>query len=90
MNKIETFLSNLQPKIRDLTSAICTLVSLFPAMPFDNLYYRNIRKEKVSAFKAEKDNYNAKLYNLEKEAPNEPSWWLRHIPLANRSITARS
>ena len=34
LNKIETFLSNLQPKIRDLSSFIGSLVSLFPAMSF--------------------------------------------------------
>ena len=34
LNKIETFLSNLQPKIRDVSSVIGSLVFLFPAMPF--------------------------------------------------------
>ena len=30
---------------------------------------------------------NNKLRKLGKEATNELQWWLRHIPLANRSIT---
>ena len=44
LNLLETFLSNLQPKIRDLLSVIGTLVSLFAAMLFGKLYCRNIEK----------------------------------------------
>ena len=44
LNLLETFLSNLQPKIRDLLSVIGTLVSLFAAMSFGKLYCRNIEK----------------------------------------------
>ena len=45
-NKIETLLRNLQLKMRDLASAIGTLVSLFPAMPFGKLYYGKSWKRK--------------------------------------------
>ena len=86
MNKIGTFLSNLQPKIRDLASVIGTLVSLFPAMSFGKLYYRNLEKKKIVAPKPKKGNYNTKLHKLGKEAKNELQWELRHILLANRSI----
>ena len=87
LNEIETFLSNLQPKIRDLASVIGSLVSLLPAMPFGKLYYRNLEKEKILALKAKKGNYNAKLDKLGKEATNKLQWRLRHILLANGSIT---
>ena len=86
-NKIETLLRNLQLKMRDLASAIGTVVSLFPAMPFGKLYYGNLEKEKILPLKARKRNYNAKLYKLGKESKNEFQWWLRHIHLANRNIT---
>ena len=39
LNKIETFLRNLQPRIRDLAYVIGTLASLVLAMPFGKLYY---------------------------------------------------
>ena len=39
------------------------------------------------AIKAKKGNCNAKLHKLGKEAKNGLQWSLRHIPLANRSIT---
>ena len=87
LNKVETFLSNFPHKIRDLASVFGTLVSLFPAMPFVKLYCRNFEKEKILSLKAKKGNYNAKLHKLGKEATNELQWRLRHISLANRSIT---
>ena len=74
MNEIGTFLSNLQPKIRDLASVIGTLVSLFPAMSFGKLYYRNLEKKKIVAPKPKKGNYNTKLHKLGKEAKNELQW----------------
>ena len=88
--KIDTFRSNLQARITDLASAIDTLTSLFRAMPFGKLYCRNLEKEKILALKLIKGIImlmNNKLRKLGKEATNELQWWLRHIPLANRSIT---
>ena len=87
MNKVETFLSNLQLKIRDLAFVIDTLVSLFTGMPFGKLYYRNLEKEQILVLKGKKGNYNAKLHKFGKGATNELQWWLRHIPLSNGSIT---
>ena len=86
INKIELFLENTKPSIRDLASIIGTLVSLFPAMPFGKLYYRNLENEKMTALKLKKGNYNAKLQKLGNEAIKELQWWLKNIPLANRAI----
>ena len=44
--KLTLSLAISNKKIRDLASAIGTLVSLFPAMPFGKLYYRNFEKGK--------------------------------------------
>ena len=54
--KIETFLTNPQPKTRDLASVIGSLVSLFPTMPFGKLCYRNLEKENILALKTKKRN----------------------------------
>ena len=56
LNKTETFLSNLQSKITDLTSVIGTLASLFPAMTSGKLYHRNLEKTKMLAVKDKKGN----------------------------------
>ena len=66
MNKVETFLSNLQLKIRDLAFVIDTLVSLFTGMPFGKLYYRNLEKEKILALKGKKRIIMLNFINLEK------------------------
>ena len=40
VSKIRRFLENKSPKIRELASAIGSVISLFPAIPFSKLHYR--------------------------------------------------
>ena len=46
--KIKGLLKQIRSTIRDLLSVIGTFVSFIPALPFGNLKYRNLEKEKTA------------------------------------------
>lgn len=56
LNKIETFLSNLQPKITGVAPVNGTLAPLFPTMTSGKLYHRNLEKKKILAVKDKIEN----------------------------------
>ena len=49
--KIKNLLSDPSPSTRKLVSVIGSLISIFPAVPFGKLHYRNGEKEKIEFLK---------------------------------------
>ena len=83
--KTKNLSSDSSPSIRKLPSVIGPLISLFPAIPFGNLHYRNLEKEKTKFLKKSASNYEAKV-RISTFATDELKWWLHAILNAMNNI----
>ena len=86
LKKIKDLLYSRKTAIPKLDSVIGTLASLFQEMPYGKFNHRNLEKEKITLLRLKMENFNAKPGKLNSGATNELHWWLKNIPLANRSI----
>ena len=64
INIIQRFFEHNKRTITLLASVIGSCISLFPAMPFEKLCYRNLEKEKTNGLTLHKGNFNGKLGKL--------------------------
>ena len=62
--KIRKFLSISAPTIRQLSSIIGSVISLFPAIPLGRLHYRALKREKSSLLRKAGRNFNVKINSL--------------------------
>ena len=74
----QNILSNYQVTIRDLAQTIGVIVSSFRAVPYGQLYYRELEKCKVQSLARSVGNFDRKAYISEKGA-DELQWWMRNI-----------
>ena len=76
--KIKKVLVNKSPNIRQITSIIELVISIFPAVPLGEMDYRDLERKKVSFLKDESGNFEAKL-PLNQHIVTELQWWLDAI-----------
>jgi len=75
--------------IRVLAQVIGVLVSTFPAVPYGQLYYRNLEACKVSSLNRSRGNFDHMAY-ISKEAANELCWWKDNIVNSSAPIRRMS
>ena len=66
----QNILSNYQVTIRDLAQTIGVIVSSFRAVPYGQMYYRELEKWKVQSLARPGGNFDRKAY-ISEEAANE-------------------
>ena len=74
----QNILSNYQATIRELAQTIGVIVSSFRAVPYGQMYYRELEKCKVQTLARSGGNFDRKAY-ISEEAANELKWWIRNI-----------
>lgn len=75
-NKCNVVLQNhLRIKIRDVASLIGYLISTLEATKWGKLFYRCLERDKVSALKHAKGNFDAYM-SISKSATDNINWWL--------------
>ena len=79
------FLSKQQPTIREVAQVIGVLVSSFPGVQFGPLHYRNLERDKISALKNNKGNFESPM-TLSSWAETELNWWINNIDSAFKPI----
>ena len=61
------------------------LVSSFPGVLYEPLFYRHPEMDKTTALRQNKGNYNAHM-KLSQESVSEIKWWYDNIPTVNYPI----
>ena len=61
----QNILSNYQATMRELMETIGVIVSSFRAVPYGQMYYRELEKCKVQSLARSGDNFDKKAYILE-------------------------
>ena len=84
--KIRKFLSISAPTIRQLSSIIGSVISLFPAIPLGRLHYRALEREKNSLLRKAGGNFDVKINSLNEFVKDDLNWWLESIPKAMADI----
>ena len=74
----QNILSTYQATIRELAQTIGVIVSSFRAVPYGQMYYRELEKCKVQSLVRSGGNFDMKGY-ISEEAANELKWWIRNI-----------
>ena len=54
------------------------IVSSFRAVPYNQIYYRELEKYKLLSLARSGGNFDRKTY-ISEEAPNKLKWWIRNI-----------
>ena len=74
----QNILSNYQAAIRELAQTIGVIESLFRAVPYGQMYFRELEKFKVQSLARSGGNFDREAY-ISEEAANELKWWIRNI-----------
>ena len=74
----QNILSNYQAIVRDLAQIIGVIVSSFRAVPYGQMYYRELEKCKVQSLARSGGNFGRKAY-ISEEVANELQWWIGNI-----------
>lgn len=61
------------------------MVSTFPAVQLEELYYRNLERNKILALLESKGNYEAPLH-LSNESRSELAWWVNNVDSSFKPI----
>ena len=77
--KRRKFLSTAAPTIRQLSSIVGSVISLFPAIPLGRLHYRVLEREKISLLRKAGGNFNVKINSLNEFVKDELNWRLEPI-----------
>ena len=80
--KIRKFFRIAAPAIRQLSSIVGSVISLFPAIPLGRLHYRVLEREKMSLLRKAGGNFDVKINSLNEFVKDELNWWLESIPKA--------
>ena len=80
-----TLLNNTSPTIREVAQVIGNLVAAFPALPYGQLYYRELEKRKIKALAHSAGNVDSYLV-LTAKALCELRWWINNIRTMKRPI----
>ena len=74
----QNILSNYQASIRDLAQTIGVIVSSFRAVPYGQMYYRELEKCKVQSLARSGGSFSRIAY-ISEEAADELQWWIKNI-----------
>ena len=66
------------PTIREVAHVIGKIVSSFPGTSYGPLYYRQLDRDKTSALKANRGNFDVGM-SLSESAKSELNWWIANI-----------
>ena len=81
----ENLLNQSNPTIREVARVIGLLVSSLPGVQFGELHYRHLERNKISALKINKGDYDA-LMSLSAKARSELHWWVINVNTAFTNI----
>lgn len=71
--------------IRKIASFIGNLTASLPAVPFGKLHYRSLERDKISALKISKGDFDAKM-TLSNSAIEDTKWWINNIIESSNNI----
>lgn len=74
-----------ETSIKEVAKVIGTLVSVFPAVEYGKLFYRNLELQKIHALKKSFGDYNGQL-QITTSMKNELHWWINNIQNQYRII----
>ena len=74
------------PTIREVAKVLGLIVSSFPGVAYGPLHYRYLERDKTTALKTSKWNFDAKMC-LSSQAKEELMWWIDSIESASNPIT---
>ena len=74
----QNILLNYQATIRELVQTKGVIVSSLRAVPYGQMYYRELEKCKVQSLATSGGNFDRKAY-ISEEVANELKWWIRNI-----------
>lgn len=80
-------LSSNKLTIRKMASLIGNLVSSLPAVPFGKLFYRSLERDKISALKQAKGDFDSDMV-LSTTAISDIKWWSTNIEASYRNISS--
>ena len=80
-----TRLNHTSPTIREVAQVIGNLVAAFPAVPYGQLYYRELERCKIKALAHSAGNFDSHLV-LTAKALCELRWWIDNIRTIKRPI----
>ena len=86
VSKIERFLKNKSPTYRELASVICSIISLFSAIPFGKLHYRALEKDKTNVLKMSAGYFDEQISQISYKASMELHWCIKEVYNACRNI----
>lgn len=81
-----TLLERQNPTIRDVAQVTGKIVATFPGVMHGPLFYRALEKDKSTALKKNKGNFDRPM-TLSASAKNELSWWVNNILSAFNRIS---
>jgi len=82
---ISSIFNKVKYTIRDIASLLGTFTSTFPGVPYGQLHYRHIERDKILALKENKGDFDS-IMVLSNLANEEVSWWKVNIISAFRHI----
>ena len=82
---VTTLLNHTSPTIRGVAQVIGNLVAAFPAVPYGQLYYRELERCKIKAIAHSAGNFDSHLV-LTAKARCELRWWIDNIRTIKRPI----
>jgi len=92
---ISTIFQKVKYTIRDIASLLGTFTSTFPGVPYGQLHYRRNEREKISALKKNKGNFDSIVVSSNL-ASKEVPWWkvnivsaFQHIKVPKTDLTIR-
>jgi hypothetical protein len=71
--------------IRTVASIIGLFISTFPAVEFGPLHYRQLERQKISAFKNSCGNFDSKMV-ITDDMKKELRWWSENVHIQERII----
>ena len=73
------------PTIREVAKVLGLIVSSFPGVAYGPLHYRYLERDKTTALKTNKWNFDAKM-SISNQAREELTWWIDSIETASNPI----
>ena len=78
LTECKNLIENQNPTIRDVARVVGKLVASFPAVTHGPLYYRHLERDKMTALKSKRGNFNGKM-KLSEGGFHELLWWTRFL-----------
>lgn len=85
MDACESLLDKGKEKIREVARVTGLMVAATSAVTLGRLHYRKLEREKISALKHEKGNFD-KMMEVTKDMTVDLTWWIHNSTIHNRRI----